>query len=168
MLKELFDWLDDKKPVKEIVVEEQKIHSNPIYMDLISNAHIANIKCNMIKSISEGTPQSTKEISNEDKKEIINFYLNKIPDSLKKCITENKDYLYLFGTSLPSDMIAKYYRKYNIANYDNIFVRISSDLYTVLQDIGIKASLHTDKKAITIKVNDLKKFCNYEKLIALK
>ena len=160
----MFDWFK-KKPVEEKKPEKK---SAPIYNQFVSNEKISDLKLKMVKSISEGVPPVPKKLSSADKKELINFYLNFISNDIKRCVAENKEYLHLFGSHLPSGMIRAYYDKYNASSYNTIFAMISDDLYNVLQDIGIKAMLPSDKGSITIRVSDLKKFCNYEKLIALK
>lgn len=132
------------------------------YTDLISDANIAKLKIDMVKQVS--SIKKTPQLSEEDKKELIAFFINKIPSLLQAAIKEGKDTVHIFGCDL--SLQNKHIKTYG--SYDIIFTQIADDLFSLLKVMELDPYLGMTKTAISISVKKLMEFCNFEKLAVLK
>lgn len=157
---EVFGLFKKTAQKKDASKKEKAPKLNPTYDQFVSNQEVAKLKIAIIKSISE-VVETIESISDNERKIIIGSIINKIPSRIKTAYLDNKKTVYLFGSSIGADT-----RKYG--GSENAFRVIAADLYAILSDMGTNPTLGADKSYISFNIDDLKEFCNYDKLLALK
>jgi hypothetical protein len=150
-----------KKIIKETQPQKPEPPKvNPAYEQFVSNEEVAKLKIALVKSISE-VEEAIASIPEYDKKRFIQCIISKIPSKIKVAYLDRNKLLYLYGSYIDGDA-----RKYG--GTDNVFKIIADDLYAILYNMGTNPTLSADKSYISFKTDDLRQFCNYEKLVLLK
>lgn len=133
---------------------------DPVYNQFISNEAISKIKIGMVDAMARSIPPP---LGLDDKKYLISLFMNRLNLSIKEAVASSKTCIYLFGSHIPYNVLDKYKM-----SKDELFTSISDDLFLILKEIGLNPVMIADKTLISLEIDDLKKFCNFEKLIALK
>jgi hypothetical protein len=138
---------------EEVSTIKNKI--NPIYNDILNNDNITKLKIDMVKSVAEIPIIPESLLTIEEKVNIIETLIKKIPLLLKESIRTKTDITYLFPAYIP---------RIRGNDPELLFKEISNDLQIVLSEIGISSEIGLDGGCIRMKTDSLMKFCNYEKL----
>lgn len=161
----MFDWFKNRQaaPVwrhpNDIKRKEMSKPESILPPDLV-----AKIKVEMVKYAAE-VPK-IQPVSQEVKNKLVIYYISKLPILFKESVIDSKDTTYFFGTHINGNVLQPQYIQ-ACGGTEVIFEQLIPDLIAALSEIGIPVK-YSNKSAIVINTKELKKFCNFEKLAALK
>lgn len=174
----MFNLFKKKSPTPE--------KSKPKSIDYLNiesiNNDFSKLKCDLVNAIASREQEKPVLLSNEIKQMLLSYYINKIFSLFKDALDNNKDRVYLFGSSLGfsfltenkaifDTVLGKHFSVYSrprTSDLDYLFSEIFDDLSFILDEKGIEHSAGKNKDYIIIKLDVLKKFSNFDKLMVLK